>query len=100
MNDDKEPQGNPWVKSAMIWAGVIAVLLMVVSLFITGVILHLAGIIYADTSVKTVYWRKLPILKQMFSLIGTFGSSRSRQQFMMRLAGKPRLWRRSTGTIH
>ena len=33
MNDDKEPQGNPWVKSAMIWAGVILVLLVFVSMF-------------------------------------------------------------------
>ena len=33
MNDDKEPQqGNPWVKSAMIWAGVVFALLLVVSL--------------------------------------------------------------------
>jgi cell division protease FtsH len=33
MNDDKEPQGNPWIKSAMIWAGVIVALLLFVSLF-------------------------------------------------------------------
>jgi cell division protease FtsH len=33
MNDDKEPQNNPWVKSAMIWAGVIVALLMFVSIF-------------------------------------------------------------------
>jgi len=32
MNDDKEPQGNPWVKNAMIWAGVLAVLLLIVSM--------------------------------------------------------------------
>jgi len=31
MNDDKEPQGNPWVKSAMIWVGVIAALMLIVS---------------------------------------------------------------------
>ncbi|MEZ5654311.1 MAG: ATP-dependent zinc metalloprotease FtsH [Sphingobium sp.] len=32
MNDDKEPQGNPWIKSAMIWAGVVFALLLVVSM--------------------------------------------------------------------
>jgi cell division protease FtsH len=33
MNDDKEPQqGNPWIRSAMIWAGVVFALLLVVSL--------------------------------------------------------------------
>ncbi|MBK5264502.1 MAG: ATP-dependent metallopeptidase FtsH/Yme1/Tma family protein, partial [Alphaproteobacteria bacterium] len=33
MNDDKEPQSNPWMKSAMIWAGVIVALLLFVSIF-------------------------------------------------------------------
>src|SRR3546814_15883031 len=33
MNDDKEPQGNPWIKSAMIWAGVLVALLLFVSIF-------------------------------------------------------------------
>ena len=33
MNDEKDPQGNPWIKSAMIWAGVIVALLLFVSLF-------------------------------------------------------------------
>ncbi|MDZ7893988.1 MAG: ATP-dependent zinc metalloprotease FtsH [Sphingobium sp.] len=34
MNDDKEPQGNNgWVKSALIWAGVILALLVFISLF-------------------------------------------------------------------
>ncbi|MGE4324331.1 MAG: ATP-dependent metallopeptidase FtsH/Yme1/Tma family protein, partial [Sphingobium sp.] len=33
MNDDKDPQGNPWIKSAMIWAGVIIALLLFVSMF-------------------------------------------------------------------
>jgi len=32
MNDDKEPQGNPWIRSAMIWAGVVFALLLVVSM--------------------------------------------------------------------
>ena len=32
MNDDKEPQGNPWMKSAMIWVGVVAALLLIVSM--------------------------------------------------------------------
>ncbi len=33
MNDEKDPQGNPWIKSAMIWAGVIIALLLFVSMF-------------------------------------------------------------------
>ena len=33
MNDEKDPQGNPWIKSAMICAGVIVALLLFVSLF-------------------------------------------------------------------
>ena len=34
MNDDQEPRGpNPWMKSLMIWAGIIAALLLVVSIF-------------------------------------------------------------------
>src|SRR3546814_18759343 len=33
MNDDKEPQGNPWIKSAMTWAGVIVARLLFVSIF-------------------------------------------------------------------
>jgi len=36
MNDDKEPQGNPWVKSAMVWVGVIAALLLIVSVMEGG----------------------------------------------------------------
>ncbi|MCE7798766.1 ATP-dependent zinc metalloprotease FtsH [Sphingobium sufflavum] len=33
MNDDKDPQANPWVKSALIWAGVILALLLFVTMF-------------------------------------------------------------------
>jgi len=33
MNDNKEPQGNPWIKSALILAGVFLALLMFVTLF-------------------------------------------------------------------
>src|SRR3546814_10790288 len=33
MNADKEPHANPWIKSAMIWAGVIVALLLFVSIF-------------------------------------------------------------------
>ncbi|MEO8722105.1 MAG: ATP-dependent zinc metalloprotease FtsH, partial [Sphingobium sp.] len=33
MNDDKEPQGNPWIRSAMIWAGVLVALVLFVSMF-------------------------------------------------------------------
>src|SRR6478609_2548262 len=33
MNENKEPQGNPWIKSALIVAGVFLALLMFVTLF-------------------------------------------------------------------
>ncbi len=32
MNDDKQPQSNPWIKSVMIWAGILAALAIFVSL--------------------------------------------------------------------
>ncbi len=32
MNDNQEPQGNPWTKSLMIWAGIIGALLLIVSI--------------------------------------------------------------------
>jgi len=35
MSDDQEPNGNPWVKSLLIWGGIFLVLLMVVSTFST-----------------------------------------------------------------
>ena len=33
MSDDKEPQGNPWMKSLLIWVGILLALVMFVSLF-------------------------------------------------------------------
>ncbi len=33
MQDDKEPQGNPWMKSVMIWSGILLAMLLVASLF-------------------------------------------------------------------
>ena len=33
MNDEKEPQGNPWVKSLMIWVGILLALVLFVSMF-------------------------------------------------------------------
>ncbi len=33
MNDDQQPNGNPWVKSLLIWGGIFLALLMVVSMF-------------------------------------------------------------------
>ena len=33
MNDDKQPGGNPWVKSLLIWVGILAVLAVFVSVF-------------------------------------------------------------------
>ena len=36
MNDDKEPQGNPWMKSLLIWVGILLALVLMVSMFDTG----------------------------------------------------------------
>ena len=36
MNDNQEPQGNPWTKSLMIWAGIIGALLLIVTISDTG----------------------------------------------------------------
>ncbi len=33
MQDDKEPQANPWMKSLMIWSGIILAMLIVASMF-------------------------------------------------------------------
>ncbi|MDB5700824.1 MAG: ATP-dependent metallopeptidase FtsH/Yme1/Tma family protein [Sphingomonadales bacterium] len=33
MNDDKQPQGNPWMKSLLIWVGILAALAVFVSIF-------------------------------------------------------------------
>ncbi|PTD21140.1 ATP-dependent zinc metalloprotease FtsH [Sphingomonas fennica] len=33
MNDDKEPQGNPWMKSLLIWVGILLALVAFVSMF-------------------------------------------------------------------
>ena len=33
MNDDKTPNGNPWIKSLMIWVGILAALAVFVSVF-------------------------------------------------------------------
>ena len=33
MNDDKEPQANPWMKSLLIWAGILLALVLFVSMF-------------------------------------------------------------------
>jgi len=33
MNDDQQPNGNPWLKSLLLWGGIFLVLLMVVSAF-------------------------------------------------------------------
>ena len=33
MQDDKEPQGNPWMKSVMIWSGILLAMLLVASVF-------------------------------------------------------------------
>jgi cell division protease FtsH len=49
MNENKEPQGNPWIKSALILAGVFLALLMFVTLFDTkGVSQKGAAIDYSE----------------------------------------------------
>jgi len=53
MNDDKEPQGNPWMKSTMIWVGVIAALLLIVSMVDSrNVTTAGTGIAYSDFRTK------------------------------------------------
>ena len=36
MNEDKEPQGNPWMKSLFIWAGILLALVIFVQLIEGG----------------------------------------------------------------
>ena len=36
MNDEQDPKENPWMKSMLIWAGVIVALLLTVSMFGAG----------------------------------------------------------------
>ena len=36
MNDEQDPKENPWMKSMVIWAGVIIALLLTVSMFGAG----------------------------------------------------------------
>ena len=36
MSDDKEPQGNPWMKSLAIWVGILLALVLFVSMFESG----------------------------------------------------------------
>jgi len=36
MSDDKEPQGNPWMKSLAIWMGILLALVLFVSMFESG----------------------------------------------------------------
>ncbi|MBB3981695.1 cell division protease FtsH [Sphingobium fontiphilum] len=53
MNDDKEPQANPWIKSAMIWAGVIVALLLFVQLIDNrGAAAGGTGIAYSEFRAK------------------------------------------------
>jgi cell division protease FtsH len=53
MNENKEPQGNPWIKSALILAGVFLALLMFVTLFDSkGVSQKGAPMAYSDFRAK------------------------------------------------
>ncbi len=55
MSDNKEPQGNPWIKSALILAGVFLALLMFVTVFDSkGVTAKGTGIAYSDFRAKVV----------------------------------------------
>ena len=53
MNDDQQPNGNPWMKSLLVWGGIFLALLMVVSMFgaqaDTGTAIH-----YSDFRTKVV----------------------------------------------
>ena len=33
MNDDPQPNGNPWMRSLLIWSGIFLALLLAVSMF-------------------------------------------------------------------
>ena len=55
MNDNKEPQGNPWIKSALILAGVFLALLMFVTVFDSkGMSQKGTAIAYSDFREKVI----------------------------------------------
>ena len=48
MGEDKEPQGNPWMKSLFIWAGILLTLVIFVQLIEGGRASQAAGIPYSE----------------------------------------------------
>src|SRR5512139_1940705 len=48
MSEDKEPQGNPWMKSLFIWAGILLALIIFVQLIEGGRSTTANGIAYSD----------------------------------------------------
>ena len=48
MNEDKEPQGNPWMKSLFIWAGILLALVIFVQLIEGGRSAQANGIPYSE----------------------------------------------------
>jgi cell division protease FtsH len=48
MNEERPPNGNPWVKSLMVWGGILLALFMVVSMFGAGQTAAGSSIAYSD----------------------------------------------------
>ncbi|HMO68889.1 MAG TPA: ATP-dependent metallopeptidase FtsH/Yme1/Tma family protein, partial [Novosphingobium sp.] len=52
MNDDRPPEGNPWMKSLMVWGGIFMALLLVVSMFGSRTDTAAGSIRYSDFRAK------------------------------------------------
>ena len=52
MNDDQNPQGNPWLKSLLIWGGIFLALLMIVSMFSARTDTAAGSLRYSDFRAK------------------------------------------------
>ncbi|MGD9809818.1 MAG: ATP-dependent zinc metalloprotease FtsH [Sphingobium sp.] len=76
MNDEKEPQGNPWIKSAMIWAGVVVALLLIVSLIEgRGATTTGTGIAYSDFRSKVQQGQVKEVLIGPDRIVGTLDNN-------------------------
>ena len=61
MQDDKEPQGNPWMKSVMIWSGILLAMLLVASMFGGEWVIRAGVVVAIVMAFAAVYvaWREL-----------------------------------------
>ena len=72
MQDDKEPQGNPWMKSVMIWSGILLAMLLVASMF--------GG---ASQAMATQMWpREAWSLSLLLTIVGVVAAVNSRMFLM------------------